>query len=273
MTIIYFFCFFPESDSCIQTISRKNNDIILIQKRCLMKKSILQYFMPDSLCKNRLSETDHLSCKSEFPRIKTSSWKESRNQVCIDWFCHKSDKSFTAATIEKCIMENGNFEFLFFHGKRILKKEEKTIEFGKWIRKINASLLSLTGLSTSDEQNSSYHTFSNSSLMQTSIRACVLWNTRCSSDEKYIQAGFRKYHFLIKNINLRGYFARGRFAALISLDMISFSVRPARSQNRFLLESGGKKVQKHPSSSIVIHRRDIIGVMRRNMKIWWNSDF
>ena len=127
--------------------------------------------------------------------------------------------------------------------------------------------MSLTGLSTSDEQNSSYHTFSNSSLMQISIQVSVLWNTRCSSEDKFIRVGFRKYHFLIKNINLQECFALGHFGALISLDMISFSVRPARSQNRFLLESGGKKVQKHPSSSIVIHRRDIIGVMRRNMKI------
>lgn len=48
---------------------------------------------------------------------------------------------------------------------------------------------------------------------------------------------------LIKNINLQECFALGHFGTLISLDMISFSVRPVRSQNRFLLESGGKKVQ------------------------------
>ncbi len=138
MTVVDLLCICSTVADGFETIAWKYHNIVLLQERSLMDESIPEHLMPESLGKNRLPECDHLPCISELSWIKTPIWEKSRDQVCTDRFCHQGYESLSPTTIEEGIMEDGDLGFFVSHAKRILKKDEKTIEFGRFIKILNA---------------------------------------------------------------------------------------------------------------------------------------
>ena len=113
VTIIEFFCFFPHMPLGSETVSGKNNDIVFFQYSRLHKKSPLEHHMANPFGKYGLTERDHLALESELAGVKTPFAKKSCYKISIECFCHKWDESFPSSTIEKSIMDDG--DFWFFH--------------------------------------------------------------------------------------------------------------------------------------------------------------
>jgi hypothetical protein len=136
--------------------------------------------------------------------------------------------------------------------------------------KLNASPSSPTGSSTSVELSSSYLTSSSCIPRRISIRVCVIWIIRCLSDAEFIRAGYKKSLTSTANTNSQDSSGLGHSGALISLSMILSFLRAQPSQ-KMLDTTNERKAQC--ILVIVILPFVIIGVTRKNMKRWWNSDF
>jgi Kef-type K+ transport system membrane component KefB len=126
MTVVKYLYILSHISESIETIPREDDDIILREELRLREKSVSECEMADTFCENRLPKWDHLACESEFSGIKTSFRKKSRDEICIEGFCHERHESLPSSAVEEGIMEDGDF---LFHKKRILNNDEKTIEF------------------------------------------------------------------------------------------------------------------------------------------------
>jgi hypothetical protein len=138
MTVVYFLSICSTVAHRFETIPWKYHNIVLTQESSLMDESISEDLVPESLGKNRAPECDHLALESELAWIKTPIREKPRDQVCTDRLRHERYESLSPTTIEECIMEDGDLGFFVSHAKRILKKGEKTIEFGRFIKIPNA---------------------------------------------------------------------------------------------------------------------------------------
>jgi hypothetical protein len=85
--------------------------------------------MTESLGEHWLPECDHLALESELSWIKTPIREKPRNEIGIECLGHQSHESLSSSTIEEGIMDDSDLGFFVSHAKRILKKDEKTIEF------------------------------------------------------------------------------------------------------------------------------------------------
>jgi hypothetical protein len=101
MAIIVHFRIWTNMPESIETIPRKNHDIILSKHLCPIAESMRQCEMTNPLRENGFPENNHLPFESEFPRIKAPLRKKSRNQIRIKCLRHERHESLPSSTIEE----------------------------------------------------------------------------------------------------------------------------------------------------------------------------